>query len=116
MAPSPELEARRAQERPIVVEPVETPPEVAAGRPVRLRFRLTDPATRAPVGGLEDVNVMTYRSPGNWQERRWARQVGEGIYEVEVVPPEPGNYRIAVECRSRKLLFHRSPQIRLEAR
>jgi YVTN family beta-propeller protein len=111
VAVSPELEAKRRRERPIAVEPLLAERTAVAGRPLRLRFRLADPNDGKPVSGLDDVNVMLFQFPGNWQERRWGRQVGDGIYEVEVVPPQPGEYRAAVECRSGRLLFHQSPQV-----
>jgi len=114
VAANPEMEARRRAERPVKVQPLFDERTFAAGQPVRLRFLLTDPNTGQPVDGLKDVHVMMYRSPGNWQVRPWGRQVGAGTYEVEVVPPEPGSYKAAVECRSRKLLFNRSPLVALQ--
>jgi YVTN family beta-propeller protein len=114
VAPSPELEAARRAARPVQVQPLMETRRFAAGQAVRLRFRLTDPNTGQPVDGLKDVHVMLYRSPGNWQVRPWGQPAGPGIYEVEVVPPEPGDYKAAVECRSRKLSFNQSPVVTLQ--
>ncbi len=111
VAVSPEREAQRRRERPIAVEPLFAERTAVAGQPLRLRFRLADPNDGRPVSGLDDVNVMLFQLSGNWQERRWGRQTGDGVYEVEIVPPQPGEYRVAVECRSGKLLFHQSPQV-----
>jgi len=113
VAVSPEREAKRRRERPVAVAPAFAERTAVAGRPLRLRFRLTDPNDGKPLSGLTDVNVMLFQFPGNWQERRWGRQVGDGVYEVEIVPPRPGEYRTAVECRSGRLLFHQSPQVDL---
>ncbi|HEV8579334.1 MAG TPA: cytochrome D1 [Thermoanaerobaculia bacterium] len=115
VAPSPEIEEQRRRERPARVEPLLADAPVRAGETVYLRFRVTDPNTGRPLAGLQDVNVMTYRSPGTWQQRRWARDAGEGIYETEVVLPEAGYYRVVVECRSQRLLFHQFPPVGLQA-
>jgi len=114
VAAHPELEAKRRRESPARAEALIETRRTAARQPVRLRFRLADPNTGQPLDGLEDVQIMLYRSPGNWQDRRAARQVAPGIYEAEIVPPEPGQYKAVVECKSWRLPFHKSPAASLE--
>jgi hypothetical protein len=109
VAADPELAAQRRREQPLKVEPRLPAAEVAAGEPVRLRFLLTDPATGEPRENLTDVSVLVFLSSGTWHRRHRARGVGGGLYEVEVVPPAGGTYRVAVECLSGRLPFHRSP-------
>ena len=115
VAADPVLAAKRLRERPVNVAPRIANRTVTAGRPAVLRFRLTDPTDGRPVDGLADVQVMTYLSSGSWQQRQPARAVGDGVYEVDFVPPGAGSYHVAVQCLSERLPFNRSPQIVLRA-
>ena len=116
LQPDPELAAARRRSAPVRVEPLLDERTVAVGTAVRLRFRLTDPASGAPATGVDDLVMMAYTISGEWQVRAPAREVGAGIYAAEFVPPEAGTYTVIVECRSRRLPFHLSPRLRLEAR
>lgn len=109
VAADPELAARRLREQPVKVEPRLPAGEVPAGEPARLRFRLTDPVTGQPREALTDVQILVYRASGTWHQRQWARGLGDGLYEIEVVPPAGGSYNVAVQCLSERLPFHRSP-------
>jgi hypothetical protein len=115
VAPDPELAAARLRSAPVQVEPLAAERRVAAGSEVRLRFRLTDPASGAPATGVGDLLMMAYTVSGDWQTRQLAREVGDGIYEAAFVPPGAGGYAVIVECRSRHLPFHLSPRLLLEA-
>lgn len=115
VAADPVLAAQRLRERPFAVAPQIESRTVTAGQPARLRFRITDPATGKPVDGLSDVQVLAYLSSGSWQQRQPARPAGDGLYEVDFVPPGAGSYRLAVECLSGRLPFNRSPQVVLRA-
>ncbi len=114
VAASPELEAKRLREAPARVQPLMADRTAAAGRPVPLRFLLTDPGTGKPLDGLKDVTIMLFQSPGNWQHREPGRQVAPGTYEAEIAPPEPGRYQAAVQCGSRHLPFHLSPAVEID--
>ncbi len=111
IAADPELAAQRLREQPVKVEPRLPLGPVPAGETARLRFRLTDPITGQPQENLTDVNVLVYLPSGTWHRRQWARGLGDGLYEVELVPPAGGTYRVAVECPSQRLPFHRSPPV-----
>jgi YVTN family beta-propeller protein len=76
-----------------------------AGEPVTLRFRLSDPATGGPLKGLQDVQVLAFEPPGIWQQRQWAKEVGEGEYEVTQTFPRPGLYKVMVRTASRGVTF-----------
>lgn len=110
VAPDPELERRRRAARPAEVEPLLDADTGVVGQAMPLRFRLKDPHTGEPAGGLRDVQVLVYTS-GSWNRREPAAEVGEGVYEVSFLPPAPGTYRVAIECRSQRLLFHQSPPV-----
>jgi YVTN family beta-propeller protein len=76
-----------------------------AGEPAALRFRVTDPATGGPLKGLQDVQVLAFEPPGIWQQRQWAKEVGEGVYEVTQTFPRPGLYKVMLRTASRGVTF-----------
>jgi len=88
---------------------------IRARETVRLQFKLTDRKTNQPKVGLKDVGVLTFLSPGIWQKRQWANPVGEGIYEITFVPPEPGVYFIFFECPSLLVRYNQLPHLILQA-
>ena len=71
----------------------------------QLRFKLTDPATGQPLKGLKDVRVLVFEPPGVWQQRQWAKEIGEGVYEVMQVFPRAALYDVMVSVPSRGLGF-----------
>jgi DNA-binding beta-propeller fold protein YncE len=73
---------------------------VPVGAPMQLRFALTHPGSDDPVSGLEDVMVLATRPPGIWQERIKASPLEEGLYQVDLVPEQPGAYYVAVAVPS----------------
>jgi hypothetical protein len=79
-----------------------------------VRLRLTDPQTGKPKNGLEDVRVLTFLAPGIWQQRQWADEKGEGLYEITFNPREEGLYYIFVEVASAGLAMQRSPFLTLD--
>ena len=108
VAENPALVA--ARKPPLAVEVLidqQRPPRLSED--VALRLRITDPLTGAPRRGLEDVRVLTFLSPGVWQQRQWAEEVGEGLYEIHFQPPEAGLYFVFVEVDSQGLPFQKSP-------
>ncbi len=98
----------RAVPAPKVGVEVEVAKEVAAGATVPVRITVRSPAGGAPREGLSDVRVLTFLSPGTWQQRQWATEVGGGVYETSFVPPEPGLYFVFVEIASAGLPFQES--------
>lgn len=88
--------------------------EVAVGEAVTVRLQVADPETRAPRPGL-DVRVLTFLSPGTWQQRHWATDLGKGAYEIRFEPPETGVYFVFVEIASAGMPFQKSPFLVLTA-
>ena len=123
VAPNPELEAARERLKPIAVRPIIDGRVLAHGDRVDLpvgetivfEVRLSDPVTDAPRSGLEDVRVLTFRSPGRDQQRRLARPMGDGRYQVEMALPYPGVYYAFVESDSAGLRYNASTQVILVA-
>jgi YVTN family beta-propeller protein len=102
--------ALAAAHRPVLgVEPVGDPGKVAVGAEVAVRFKLTDPASGAVRTGLKDVRMLSFLAPGLWQQRQWATEVGQGVYEVRFKPPQEGIYYVFVEVASAGLSFQKSP-------
>jgi hypothetical protein len=64
------------------------------GQSYKLRFKLIDPNTGEPKSNLNDLGVLVYLAPGIWQHRAAAMPVGDGVYEISFVPPQPGVYYV----------------------
>jgi len=84
-----------------------------AGAPTRVRLQFLDAVTRAPKNDLSDVRVLTYLPPGVWQDRLKAKSSGNGVYEIEFTPPQPGWYEVSVECPSQGVSYSTFPGWRL---
>lgn len=104
--PASKAEQRRAS---LGVEYMKHEREVRAGEPYKLRFKLTEAATKQPKHSLEDVRVLFFLAPGVWQQRAWAQHVGAGVYEAAFTPPEGGVYYVFVESRSQGVAFRQLP-------
>jgi len=97
------------------VEPLYKEHRLPVGTPTRLRFKVLDGKTEQPAPDLKDLGVLTFLTPGNWADRQWARPLGGGVYEVEVVPPQAGVYYVFVQCPSRGLGYKQLPYLILQA-
>lgn len=104
VAPSPEGEDARAG-RSLAVEHLFREKRFKPQEASPLRFKITDPATRQPIVGLTDVQVLVFEPPGIWQQRQWAREVEKGIYEVVQTFPRAGLYNVMVRVSSRGTTF-----------
>ena len=113
--PNPELAAKRAS-KPVVVTPLTQDRILKVGETVRLQFRLTDPATKQPKTELKDVGFMVMLAPGTWHKRQAARAIGDGVYEIEFAPPQPGVYYVYLESPSAGLSVNNSQYLTLEAK
>lgn len=85
------------------------------GEELRLRFQLTDAATKQPRTDLPDVQVMWLLAPGVWHKRAMAQPLGKGLYEVTLTAPEAGVYHVYVACPSLKVGFNQSRPLILQA-
>ena len=105
-SPNQESELARTAIR---IEPLFKGAQFKPGETVKIRFKITDPATDKPVSKLEDVRVLAFEPPGLWQERQWAKEVGKGIYEIEQVFPHDGIFNVMIEVSSRGTDFSSLP-------
>ena len=114
IAENPEIAAQRTK-RPLDVDIQVDSREVTVGEEVRVRFRLSDPESGAPKKGLKDVRALTFLSPGLGQQRQWAVERGEGLYEITFRPDEEGLYYIFLEVASAGLPLANAPHVTLTA-
>ena len=112
-APNPALKEERKVA--LSVDYLTRERRVNTGEPHKIRFRLVDALTNEPKAGLKDVRVLTFLAPGTWQRREWARDAGDGVYELSVTPPEDGVYMVFIEVNSQGIAFRQLPYLTLEA-
>jgi len=79
------------------------------------RFKLIDTATGNPKSDLQDVQVLTFLSPGVWQRRDIAKSVGHGVYELKIKVPQTGVYMLFVESSSMGVRYVDLPYLMLTA-
>jgi YVTN family beta-propeller protein len=115
VADNPELAAQK-KKRPLHVDIQVDSREVTVGEEVRVRFRLTDPESGTPKKGLQDVRALTFLSPGLGQQRQWAAERGEGLYEITFRPEEEGLYYVFLEVASAGLPLQSAPHVTLFAK
>lgn len=85
-----------------------------AGESHNLRFRVTDLGSNKPITNLNDVGVLVFLAPGIWQQRTWARNLGEGLYETSFVPPQAGVYYLFFQCPSLQIQFNQISPLTLQ--
>ena len=110
---NPEFEKKRGLA--IRIEPLLKDPNLKTGENVQLRFKVMDTATGKPKLDLKDIGVLTFLSPGVWQQRHWAKSVGEGVYEINFVPPQSGVYYVFFQCPSLGIQYRQLPRLILNA-
>lgn len=110
---NPEYQKKR--EVAIRVEPMLKDRQLRVGENTQLRFKVTDSATKLPRADLKDMGVLTFLAPGIWQQRHWAKPVGDGVYEISFVPPQAGVYYIFFQCPSLGVAYRQIPHLILNA-
>lgn len=108
--------AKRNTEAPLQIQYMVKSVKVRPQEKVNVQFRLRDPETKAAKNNLKDVGVLTFLAPGIWQERQWAKAVGDGVYEINFVPPSEGVYYVFVHCPSLNIKLNQLPFIVLDGR
>jgi DNA-binding beta-propeller fold protein YncE len=86
------------------------------GQTYTLRFKLIDSNTGQGKSFLNDLNVLVYLAPGIWQQRMAANPVGNGVYEMSFVPPQPGVYYVHFRIPSLDVPFSQITPLVLETR
>ena len=99
----------------IKIDPVFRDETARAGEKYRLRFKVIDANSNQPKKELKDLGVLVFLAPGIWQQRELAGEVGDGVYEISFVPPQPGVYYVYFQCPSLGLQFNQLPPLNLQA-
>ncbi|HEX5732699.1 MAG TPA: hypothetical protein VF131_07685 [Blastocatellia bacterium] len=99
-----ESNPEQAESSPPRIEPLTTQTSVEAGKEIHMSFKITDPATGKPIAGLKDVVALTF-AVGVWQDRRFAEDLGGGVYSLRVTPPGPAIYNVYLSCASLRLTY-----------
>ncbi|HEV2827555.1 MAG TPA: cytochrome D1 domain-containing protein [Pyrinomonadaceae bacterium] len=100
---------------PIKIEPLIQERSAYAGERYQLRFKVIDTQTHQPRSDLKDLGVLTFLAPGIWQQRDLARPLGNGLYEINFVPPQAGAYYIYFNCHSLGVDFNQLPNLTIQA-
>ncbi|HEY9402652.1 MAG TPA: YncE family protein [Pyrinomonadaceae bacterium] len=106
---------QKKREVAIRVEPMLKERNLKTGENVQLRFRVMNPTTGQPRADLKDMGVLTFLAPGIWQQRHWAKSIGDGVYEINFVPPQSGVYYIFFQCPSLGVAYRQIPHLILNA-
>jgi YVTN family beta-propeller protein len=101
---SPDSEQKQ-QRGTVEVAPTFAGQQFNAGTGVPLRFKLTDPITKQPLAGLDDVQILVFEPPGIWQQRQWAKEINPGEYEVTQTFPHAGIFNVMLRVASRGVAF-----------
>jgi len=104
-----------ATETAYKIDPLVKEALAKVGERFKLRFRLVDTKNGNAKSDLNDVRVLVFLAPGIWQQRDDAKSVGEGVYEMSFVPPNPGVYYVFVESASLGLEFNQATPLTLSA-
>jgi YVTN family beta-propeller protein len=99
----------------IKVEPLANQAVARVGESYRLRFKAIDATSNLARANLEDLGVLVFLAPGIWQERQWAKSIGDGVYEMNFVPPQAGVYYVYFQCPSLKVQFNQIAPFILQA-
>jgi DNA-binding beta-propeller fold protein YncE len=86
------------------------------GQPYTLRFKLIDGNTGDPKSKLNDLGVLVFLAPGIWQQRMAAQTVGDGVYEISFIPPQPGVYYVHFRIPSLDVPFSQIQPLVLETK
>jgi len=108
IAESPDGEKRKAVAS-TAVEAEFKQDRFKSGEPATLKFRITDPVTKQAQTGIKDVEILIFEPPGIWQKRVWAKEAGDGVYEITEAFPRAGLYNVMVRSASRGLTFSDVP-------
>ena len=101
----------RLVRKELAIEPLFAGQTMTAGSSIPLQFRITETEGKQPVNGLTDLQVLIFKPPGSWQRRAWARDLGNGFYEVAEQFPRDGQYRVMVRVPSRGMKFDSKSQV-----
>ena len=106
--PNPELTSSLSAFRPELTFLNEELPK--AGELYALKVSFTDAETGKPIEGVSDLFGMARVLAGNWNQRVFATDLGNGEYEFQFTFPNAGAYNLFFTVPSMNIGFERFPQ------
>ena len=97
------------------VEPLMKDATAQVGEAYKVRFKVTDAITSQAQTNLNDMGVLVFLAPGIWQQREWAKALGDGVYEISFVPPQAGVYYVYFQCPSLGVRLNQISPLTLQA-
>jgi hypothetical protein len=85
-----------------------------AGETMALRFKLIDPANGNAKTGVRDASVMYFLAPGMHRTEVPVKEIGDGMYEVQLRLSSSGAYYVYVGVPSMKLGYGKLPYFSLQ--
>ena len=76
------------------------PKAAQAGQQVDVAFQLIDPESGTPVRDARDVEILTFRQPGDQQTHAHATPSAGGVYAASFRPRDAGSYYVFVQSQS----------------
>lgn len=107
--------APKKSETAIKIEPLANEGVANAGTRFNVRFKVVDSKTGTAKTNLYDLTVLVFLSPGIWQQRDFAKSIGEGVYETSFVPPSAGVYYVFFQSASLGLQFNSLTPLTIQA-
>ncbi|MGR8931874.1 MAG: YncE family protein [Gammaproteobacteria bacterium] len=83
--------------------------KIIVGQSVPVKLKVARSADAGAKGSVEDLEVLIYRMPGIWQQRKLAKRMDDEEYLVEFSPPEAGLYQIFARSDSLGFGFEKGP-------
>lgn len=83
--------------------------QLKAGEPFAFQLLLSDPNSDEPLTDIPDLTVLMMRAGGTWNQRYLAEPQGQGLYEVELIPPGPGPYQVLLAVPSLQYQYKELP-------
>ncbi|HXM34775.1 MAG TPA: hypothetical protein VN920_06290, partial [Pyrinomonadaceae bacterium] len=99
----------------IRIEPRFQEANAHVGESYKVRFKVIDSSSGEPKANLQDVGLLVFLAPGIWQQRDWAKSLGDGVYEMSFVPPQAGVYYLYFQCPSLGVQFNKITPLTLQA-
>lgn len=99
----------------IKIEPVLKSTSISVGEHYDLRFKIIDTNSNQAKANLDDISVLVFLAPGIWQQRKLAKSLGDGVYEMSFVPPRSGVYYVFFQSSSLGIRYNQLTPITLEA-
>jgi len=95
------------------IEPLWKERTARVGSSFKVRFKATFSGSANQKA--EDIGVLVFLAPGIWQHREVAKSLGDGVYEINFVPPQPGIYYVYFQCPSLDIEYNHVRPITIEA-